>query len=106
MHLGALVAKDGVLEAVKSCEDESRRVSGLVNFSILHVVLEDLDTALASEYLLVVATVLGDIRQDVEGELSDVQSAGLGLVLNQVEEGLDEVTLHKVDLEELKEGGG
>lgn len=104
MEFGALVTEDGIFEAVKGGEDESCRVSRLVNLSILHVVFQNLDTAEASENFLVVTTVLANVRQDVEGELTNVERAGLGLVLDQVEEGLHQTALHQFDLEKIKEG--
>lgn len=105
MKLRPLVTIDGILQAVKRGEDEGRRVSGLVNLTVLHVVLENFDTALAPEHLLAVTALFANVRKDVEGEFSDVESACLSLMLDQVEQGLDQATLHKLNLEEVEERG-
>ena len=104
VKLGALIAKNGILEAVESGEDESCRVSRLVNLTILHVVFQDLNTAQSAESLLIVSTVFADVGQDIESKLSDVKSSDLCLVLDQVKESLDEVALHELYLEEIEEG--
>ena len=82
MQLGALVPIDRILEAVKRRQNERCRVAGLVHLAVLHVVLEDLDATLSSEHLLIVTTVFADVRQDVEGQLTDVKRACSRLVLN------------------------
>ena len=72
VQLGALIPVNGVLQAIKRRQDECGRVARLVNLAVLHVVFEDLNAALPSEHFLVFATVLANVRQNVEGELTDV----------------------------------
>ena len=103
MQLGALVPIDRILEAVKRRQNESSRVAGLVHLAVLHVVLEDLDATLSSEHLLIVTTVFADVRQDVEGQLTDVKRACSRLVLNQIEKSLYQSAVHQVHLEEIEE---
>mgnify|MGYP001626754335 CR=1 FL=1 len=104
VKLRTFVAKNGILKAVKSGEDESCRVSWLVDLTILHVVFQDLNSTQSAESLLIVSTVFADVGQDIESKLSDVKSSDLCLVLDQVKESLDEVALHELYLEEIKEG--
>ena len=61
VKLRSLVAEDGVLKTVKSRQNESRRVTTLINFTILHVVFQDLDAALPAEHLLILTTVLANV---------------------------------------------
>ena len=103
MEFRALVAENGVFEAVKSGQDEGRRVARLVHFAVLHVVLEDLDATLSSEHLLIVTTVFADVRQDVEGQLTDVKRACSRLILNKIEKSLNQSAMHQVHLEEIEE---
>ena len=103
VQLGALVPIDSILQAVESRQDESGRVARLVHLTVLHVVLENLDAALSSEHLLIVTAVFADVRQDVEGQLTDVKRACSRLILNQIKKSLDQSALHQVNLEEIEE---
>ena len=106
VQLRPLVAIDSILEAIEGGQDESCRVARLVHLSVLHVVLKNLDAALASEHLLALAAVLAYVRHDVEGELSDVEGTSLCLVLDQTEQGLDQAALHELHLEEIEDRCG
>lgn len=66
VKLRTLVAVDSILETIKGGKNESCRVSRLVNLTILHVVLENLDSALATEHLLALTAVFANIRHNVE----------------------------------------
>ena len=48
---------------------------------------------------------VANVRQDIEGQFTDVQRASPGLVLNQIKQCLDQSGLHKVYLEEVEEAG-
>lgn len=89
VKLGALVSVDSVLEAIERRQGERDRVARLVHLLILHVVLEDLDSVEPPKRLLILAAVLANVREDVEGELTDVERARLGLELDQVKKRLD-----------------
>lgn len=89
VKLGALVSVDSVLEAIECRQGERDRVARLVHLLILHVVLEDLDSVEPPKRLLILAAVLANVREDVEGELTDVERARLGLELDQVKKRLD-----------------
>lgn len=66
VQLAAFVSIDRILEAVESGEDEGSCIARLVHFAILHVVLQNLDSTLPSEHLLVVSTVLANVRENIE----------------------------------------
>ena len=61
VQLRALISVDGILQAIKRRQDECGCVAGLIDLTVLHVVLEDLNATLPSEHLLVVATVLANV---------------------------------------------
>ena len=61
VQLRALISVDGILHAIKRRQDERGRIARLIDLTVLHVVLEDLNATLPSEHLLVVATVLANV---------------------------------------------
>jgi hypothetical protein len=103
VDLRSLVAKDCTLERVENRKQEGSGISRLVNLCLLHILSDHLNTSSSSESFLILAAFLADVGQDVERKFSDVESAGLSLLLDQLDHRLNQVVLFEVDLEEFEE---
>jgi hypothetical protein len=104
VQLRPLVVKYGVREAVKHCHEERSRVARLINLRVEQVILECLNAVGSSKGLLIVTALVTDVRQDVEGEFSQVECSWLLAMLDDVEQTLNQVLLLELDLEKIEVG--
>lgn len=99
MKLTALITIDGLSEAVHNGEKECIGIATLVNISKSKVLLDQLNSTLPSEFLLMRSEFLAHIGNDVEGKLPHLKRADASLIPNDGNENLNKLCLLVVLLE-------
>ena len=73
MQLRALVAEDGVGEAVEDGKEEGLSISRLLDLRVGEAGLESLNSASAAELFLIIAVILAQIGQNIEAEFPQLK---------------------------------
>ena len=73
MQLRALVAEDGVGEAVEDGKEEGLSISRLLDLRVGEAGLESLNSASAAELFLIIAVILAQVGQNIEAEFPQLK---------------------------------
>lgn len=73
MQLRALVAEDGVGEAVEDGKEEGLSISRLLDLRVGEAGLESLNSTSAAELFLIIAVILAQIGQNIEAEFPQLK---------------------------------
>lgn len=84
MKLGPFVIKHTIGQTVQDCNQKCSVVARLINLRIIQVTSNSFNSFQSSESLLVFSAGFADVRQNVEGELTQVEGAWLVTVAYDV----------------------